>query len=35
MLNGLGCQALQPHQDEVIRKAEALVRKLEERVRHA
>jgi acetoin utilization deacetylase AcuC-like enzyme len=31
MLNGLGCQALQPHQDAVIRKAEELVRKLEQK----
>ena len=31
LLNGLGYQALQPHQDEVIRKAEGLVRKLEQR----
>jgi acetoin utilization deacetylase AcuC-like enzyme len=31
LMNGLGYQALQPHQDEIIRKAEQLVRKLEQR----
>lgn len=33
LLNGLGYQALQPHQDSVIRQAEALVAKLEEKSR--
>lgn len=33
LLNGLGGQALQPHQNEVIRRAEELVRNLERRVR--
>jgi acetoin utilization deacetylase AcuC-like enzyme len=33
LLNGLGYQALQPHQDAVIRQAEALVAKLEEKSR--
>jgi acetoin utilization deacetylase AcuC-like enzyme len=32
LLNGLGYQSLQPHQDAIIRKAEELVRKLEQRV---
>jgi acetoin utilization deacetylase AcuC-like enzyme len=34
LMNGLGYQALQPHQDAVIRKAEELVHKLESKVRH-
>ena len=34
MLGGLGYQSLQPHQDAIISKAEALVRKLEEKISH-
>jgi acetoin utilization deacetylase AcuC-like enzyme len=34
MMNGMGYQSLQPHQDAVIRQAEELVRKLERKVRN-